>query len=84
MSANWAALKAQIAPAGNRKRRREAAEPEEATKAPEAIADTQGLTPVLAVDCEMVGVGAEGSRSLLARWTPPAACWHGPGSLRVC
>lgn len=26
-----------------------------------------GLTPVLALDCEMVGVGREGSRSALAR-----------------
>ena len=67
MSANWAALKAQIAPSGTRMRPRKAAEPEDTAKAPEAIAATQGVTPVLAVDCEMVGAGPEGARSLLAR-----------------
>lgn len=69
VSANWAALKAQIAPAGSRKRPRLAAVPQEAAKAPEAISDTQGVTPVLAVDCEMVGAGPEGKRSLLARYS---------------
>lgn len=35
---------------------------------PERMSDMEGLTPVLAVDCEMVGVGADGARSSLARW----------------
>lgn len=35
---------------------------------PERMSDMEGLTPVLAVDCEMVGVGADGTRSSLARW----------------
>ena len=34
---------------------------------PERMSDLEGLTPVLAVDCEMVGVGADGVRSSLAR-----------------
>ena len=67
VSANWAALKAQIAPSGSKMRPRKAAEPQDTAKAPEAIAGTQGVTPVLAVDCEMVGAGPEGARSLLAR-----------------
>lgn len=67
VSANWAVLKAQIVPAGGRKRQRPTTEPEAAPKAPEPLADTQGVTPVLAVDCEMVGVGPEGKRSTLAR-----------------
>ena len=71
MSANWAALKAQIAPSGSKRRPLKAAEPQEIAKAPEAIAATQGVTPVLAVDCEMVGAGPEGARSLLARYAPP-------------
>jgi len=67
LNANWAALKAQIAPAGTTKRPKKAAELQEPAKAPEALSDTQGVTPVLAVDCEMVGAGPEGARSLLAR-----------------
>ena len=72
MSANWLALKATLAaaakPLNSRKRRwQEGGDGQIPEKRPERIADTEGLTPVLAVDCEMVGVGPEGKRSSLAR-----------------
>lgn len=72
VSANWLALKATLAaapkPAHPHKRRKLGADAHDAPhKRPERIADTEGLTPVVAVDCEMVGVGPEGRRSSLAR-----------------
>ncbi len=72
MSANWAALKATLAVAAKpfhpRKRKGHGTDVDKPpAKRPERIADTEGLTPVLAVDCEMVGVGPEGKRSSLAR-----------------
>ncbi len=71
MSANWGALKAAMGP--SRKRKATPAAPaavaeQQAPKRPERVGDTEGLTPVLALDCEMVGVGPEGSRSSLARY----------------
>lgn len=74
--ANWAALKQVLGvPSDGRgkKRRRPAAAAANAgnvaqpERRPERISDTEGLTRVLAVDCEMVGVGADGLRSSLAR-----------------
>ena len=44
------------------------AEPHQAVPMrPQQLGDTEGLTPVLALDCEMVGVGPQGARSSLAR-----------------
>jgi RNA exonuclease 4 len=76
ISANWAALKATLAakPKALMSRKRKAPLEdglEPAAKRPERVADTEGLTSVLAVDCEMVGVGFEGKRSSLARYTLP-------------
>ena len=75
ISANWAALKAMMGVGrGTNKRRRPAGlastttgDEQPLAKRPEAVGNVEGLTPVLALDCEMVGVGPEGSRSTLAR-----------------
>ena len=79
ISANWAALKATMGTGKGTKKRQCPAGPasaagteQPAAKRPEAVGDAEGLTPVLALDCEMVGVGPEGSRSSLARCCPPA------------
>lgn len=37
---------------------------------PEVLGSFEGVTPVVAVDCEMVGVGPTGERSALARCPP--------------
>lgn len=48
-----------------------AATPREArTTAPAALSADAGVTPIVAVDCEMVGVGPDGVRSELARCAP--------------
>lgn len=68
LNANWAAVKALIGATGKVKQPR----PEQAThveeiRRPQALASTDEITQVLAIDCEMVGVGSNGSRSTLAR-----------------
>lgn len=71
VNSNWAALKGTVtkkmsnrwqAAKGNT-----AADRPAALKAPEQIGIRVGLTPVVALDCEMVGVGPDGIRSALAR-----------------
>lgn len=48
-----------------------AATPREArAAAPVALSADAGVTPIVAVDCEMVGVGPDGVRSELARCAP--------------
>ena len=48
-----------------------AATPREArATAPVALNADAGVTPIVAVDCEMVGVGPDGARSELARCAP--------------
>lgn len=91
ISANWAALKAMMGVGrGTKKRQRPAGPPSAATggeqaaaKRPEAVGDVKGLTPVLALDCEMVGVGPEGSRSTLARCVLICAAFA-PADLEAC
>lgn len=77
VSANWAALKAAMGPSRKRRGAPGApgqAEPSEAQhKRPQQLGDTEGLTPVLALDCEMVGVGPQGARSSLARCALPSS-----------
>ena len=75
LNANWAILQSIIRAGCPRKRK----SMEECPKAcretssqrvlqrPEARSLQEGLTPVIALDCEMVGVGPGGLRSSLAR-----------------
>ena len=69
INANWAALKAALgAGAPRRAPVHPAADPADAARArPERMGAAEGPTPVLAVDCEMVGLGPNGQRSSLAR-----------------
>ena len=73
MGSNWEALKSKIQAGGKRKRAPE--EPllegaPDAKRTPAQLSDVTGVTHVVAVDCEMVGVGPEGARSSLARCFP--------------
>lgn len=69
INANWAALKAALgAGAPRRAPVNPTADPADAARArPERMGAAEGPTPVLAVDCEMVGLGPNGQRSSLAR-----------------
>jgi hypothetical protein len=83
VGSNWAALQQQLAaaaaakPAQNWRRQRlskaaAAGGGKDTAAAPAAkrigsIGRTQGATPILALDCEMVGVGPDGDRDSLAR-----------------
>lgn len=71
VNSNWAALKGAVTSRmGNRRQPAKgnpAADRPAALKAPKQIGTREGLTPVVALDCEMVGVGPDGIRSALAR-----------------
>ncbi|GAX73591.1 hypothetical protein CEUSTIGMA_g1042.t1 [Chlamydomonas eustigma] len=68
-SSNWQALKQVVGASGTGRKRKAERQPEEkeATKLLEAKGKSTGVTKVIAMDCEMVGVGPGGSRSALAR-----------------
>ena len=72
VNSNWAALKGTVTSKMGIRRQvskgNPAADRPAALKAPKQIGTRQGLTPVVALDCEMVGVGPDGIRSALARW----------------
>ncbi len=75
INANWAALKAAVG-AGVPRRApidAKAGNLDVAGARPERVGAAEGPTPVLAVDCEMVGLGPNGQRSSLARCEPIAA-----------
>ncbi len=65
---NWQVLQSSLQN-GHRKRPKleDGKKPKKLLKGPEQLGTQAGVTQVLAVDCEMVGVGPEGSRSALAR-----------------
>lgn len=71
VNSNWAALKGTVTSRmGNRRQAAKGnpvADRPAALKAPKQIGTREGLTPVVALDCEMVGVGPDGIRSALAR-----------------
>ena len=71
VNSNWAVLKGVVASKVPYKRQalkgNPASDRPAALKAPQQIGRKAGLTPVVALDCEMVGVGPEGTRSALAR-----------------
>lgn len=70
MNSNWAALKGLVTSAAPRRqvaKGKPAADRPPALKAPEQVGSRAGVTPVVAIDCEMVGVGPNGTRSALAR-----------------
>lgn len=71
VNSNWAALKGTVTNKMSNRRQAAkgniAADRPPALKAPEQIGARVGLTPVVALDCEMVGVGPDGIRSALAR-----------------
>ena len=71
VNSNWAALKSTVtSKMGNRRQAAKgnpAADRPAVLKAPKQIGTREGLTPVVALDCEMVGVGPDGIRSALAR-----------------
>ena len=75
INANWAAAKAALgAGAPRRAPANASAEAADAARArPERVGAAEGPTPVLAVDCEMVGLGPNGQRSSLARCESVAA-----------
>ena len=71
-NSNWAALKGTVTSKAGHRRQASKGNPVDDTpaalKAPKQIGTREGLTPVVALDCEMVGVGPDGIRSALARW----------------
>lgn len=70
MNSNWAALKSLVTSAAPRRQAakgKPAADRPPVLKAPEQVGSRAGVTPVVAIDCEMVGVGPNGARSALAR-----------------
>lgn len=66
VSSNWQAMKGVIK-AQDESRRRKLPGAGGPVKKPGAIGSAAGVTTVLAIDCEMVGVGPNGDRSALAR-----------------
>lgn len=71
VNSNWAALKGLVASKTGSRRQAKAnpaADRPPALKAPQQVGSRAGLTPVVAIDCEMVGVGPDSTRSALARW----------------
>lgn len=72
-STNWLALKAAMAARPARPRRPSApskAAPTATANKPGILPDQHSdkLTPVMALDCEMVGIGPRGNQSSVARW----------------
>ena len=70
MSSNWAALKAVIGAGRKDDAAIKGLTPQEglAAKRPQPKGQNTEATNLVAVDCEMVGVGPHGIRSSLARW----------------
>ncbi|KAK9832227.1 hypothetical protein WJX74_003703 [Apatococcus lobatus] len=69
---NWQALQSKLQVGPRKRQKTEAAAPpgrkaKELLKGPVQLKDSTAVTQVLAVDCEMVGVGPDGARSALAR-----------------
>ncbi|KAL0035336.1 hypothetical protein WJX77_001594 [Trebouxia sp. C0004] len=70
INSNWAALKGIVtssAPRRQTAKGKPAADRPPVLKAPQQVGTRAGVTPVVAIDCEMVGVGPDGTRSALAR-----------------
>lgn len=70
INSNWAALKGIVtssAPKRQTAKGKPAADRPPVLKAPQQVGTRAGVTPVVAIDCEMVGVGPDGTRSALAR-----------------
>lgn len=70
VNSNWAALKGLVASSAHKRQPASgnpASDRPAALKAPEPVGTRAGVTPVVAIDCEMVGVGPDGTRSALAR-----------------
>jgi len=74
INANWAALKAAVGAGAPRAPRPERPAAGGGAR-PERMGAAEGPTPVLAVDCEMVGLGPGGARSSLARRAPAPLHW---------
>ena len=74
VNSNWEALRSIIAAGRGRQKAaaRDAVAPAQdrpaALQTPQQVGSKAGVTPVVAIDCEMVGVGPDGTRSALARW----------------
>lgn len=72
VNSNWAALKGIVTSSAPRRQTAQgkpAADRPPALKAPQQVGARAGVTPVVAIDCEMVGVGPDGTRSALARYS---------------
>mmetsp|Transcript_36251 Transcript_36251/g.80685 ORF Transcript_36251/g.80685 Transcript_36251/m.80685 type:complete len:493 (+) Transcript_36251:452-1930(+) len=71
VGSNWESLKKVIGARGQGRKRKEGAEGQSAggagMKRPSSLGKNQGVTQVIAMDCEMVGVGPNGVRSAVAR-----------------
>lgn len=70
INSNWAALKGIVTSSAPRRQTatgKPAADRPPVLKAPQQVGTRAGVTPVVAIDCEMVGVGPDGTRSALAR-----------------
>ena len=70
VNSNWAALKGVVASTAHRRqpaKNSPASDRPTVLKAPHQLGTRAGLTPNVAIDCEMVGVGPNGTRSALAR-----------------
>ena len=74
VNSNWEALRSIIAAGRGRQKAAatDAVAPAQdrpaALQTPQQVGSKAGVTPVVAIDCEMVGVGPDGTRSVLARW----------------
>ena len=74
INSNWAALKGIVTSSAPRRQTatgKPAADRPPVLKAPQQVGTRAGVTPVVAIDCEMVGVGPDGTRSALARYSLP-------------
>jgi len=74
INSNWAALKGIVTSSAPRRQTatgKPAADRPPVLKAPQQVGTRAGVTPVVAIDCEMVGVGPDGTRSALARYSSP-------------
>ena len=72
INSNWAALKGIVTSSAPRRQTvtgKPAANRPPVLKAPQQVGPRAGVTPVVARDCEMVGVGPDGTRSALARYS---------------
>ena len=72
-NSNWAQIKRLIGAGAQKDRHLKGNTPLQAeeSKRPEPKGRSTEVTPVVAVDCEMVGVGPDGTRSSLARCQAP-------------